>query len=483
MHFSLSGPTRHRLIVLGATLLFCGGAPLLRAQYDKVAALGSDASLTPPGGPAGSPPVETGPYDLPDFRPIGYMNDHLPSWLKFGLEERFRFEGYTGNAFKNNNSDSYMLNRLRFGIEIKPTVWFRLVGQVQDARPFLQTPPLGPPNQNRWDLKLAYAEVGNSETGPLSVKVGRQIIDYNSTIFANSEWRNQGRSFDAVVGNLHIDRFRVGVFAASAVSPLSEGISHRVKGNDIYGVYAGIDRFIPHSALEPFVLRRLLPSAAIENGGKVKTGKVQEEAYGVRLRGTDISNFDYRAEAIKEAGTIGRNDINAWAATFGAGYRFASIGWKPRLFAGYDYSSGDKNSKDGTHGTFDTMYPTAHDRFGISDQFGWQNLIATRGGVEFRPHRRLSITGQYLDFWLANATDAVYNTSGGSIVRDTKGTYGTHVGEEFDFYGWYEINREISVGAGVAHLMPGRFLANNTQGASYTYPYFALQLLDGRRLH
>jgi hypothetical protein len=483
MHFSLARSIRRRLIVGGATLLFCAGSPLLRAQYDKVAALGSDSSITPVGGPAGSPPVETGLYDLPDFRPTGYTNDHLPSWLKFGLEERFRFEGYTGSAFKNNNSDSYMLNRLRVGIEIKPTVWFRLVGQVQDARPFLQKPPIGPPNENRWDLKLAYAEFGNAETGPLSIKVGRQELDYNNTILANSEWRNQGRAYDAVVGNLHIDRFRVGVFAASVVTPLSEGISHRVKGNDIYGIYAGIDRFIPHSALEPFVLKRVLPSASIENGGKVKTGKVNEEAYGVRLRGTGISNFDYRAEVIKEAGTIGTNDINAWAATFGAGYRFATIGWKPRAFAGYDYASGDKNSKDGTHGTFDTMYPTAHDRFGISDQFGWQNIVATRGGVEFRPHRRFSVTGQYLDFWLAKATDGVYNTSGGSIVRDTKGTYGTHVGEEFDFYTWYEINREIHIGAGVAHLMPGRFLANNTQGASYTTPYFALELLDGRRVH
>ena len=67
------------------------------------------------------------------------------------------------------------------------------------------------------------------------------------------------------------------------------------------------------------------------------------------------------------------------------------------------------------------MYPSAHDRFGMSDQFGWQNIIAIRSGLTLEPHSRWTETGQCLDFWLASATDALYNTSGGSIVRNTSG--------------------------------------------------------------
>src|SRR5208282_1072429 len=116
------------------------------------------------------------------------------------------------------------------------------------------------------------------------------------------------------------------------------------------------------------------------------------------------------------------------------------LGWKPRLFTGYDYASGDSNPKDGICGTFDTMYPTAHDRFGIADQFGWQNIVAERAGLTIEPHRRWTVTGQYLDLWLASATDALYNTSGGSIVRDTTGKSGTHIGQEADIYTWCELN-------------------------------------------
>jgi len=470
-----------RLPVFIAGLLLCGGAARLSAQYDKVAALGSDSAITPMGGPASAPPIETSPYGLPDFRPTGRLNDHLPKWLQFGLEERFRFEG-SDNSGLSTRYDTYFLDRVRFGTFIQPASWFRAVAQVQDARPFLERPPIGPPNENRGDLKLAYAQIGDPEKSPLSLRVGRQEIDYNSTILANSEWRNQGRSYDGAVANLHVDRFRLGIVAASVVDPLDAGISHHQEGNDVYALYGGIDRVLPKSAIEPFVLWRVAPSAAVEDAA-VKTGKLNEKAYGFRIRGKDISHLDYRAELVEERGSAGPNPIDAWGAALGAGYRLASRRWQPRLFVGYDYASGDKNSRDGIRNTFDTMYPTAHDRLGISDQFGWQNIIAGRGGATIEPHRRWSVTGQYLDLWMASATDAVYNTSGAVIARDVKGRLGTHIGKELDAYTWYEVNREVHVGVGVGHLLPGQPLAALTKGASYTYPYIAVEFLDGKRVH
>jgi len=124
----------------------------LEAQYDKVAALGSDSSLTPIGGPASSPPISNAPHDLPALRTTGLLNDQLPKWLQFGLDERFRFEGYHGSGVKPDNSDSYLLNRFRFGMILQPSSWFKVGAQVQDARSFLQKPPIGP-NNVRWDLK------------------------------------------------------------------------------------------------------------------------------------------------------------------------------------------------------------------------------------------------------------------------------------------------------------------------------------------
>jgi hypothetical protein len=417
-------------------------------------------------------------YDLPDFSPMSELNRQLPYWLSFGLEERFRFESYSNNGFKPGNDDSYFLNRYRVQMLIRPTSWFRIVGQLQDARPFLQKPPIGPPNENRLDLKLAYAEIGDPERDWISVRVGRQIINYNNTLIADSQWRDQARSYDAAVANLHKDRYRLGIFAASVVVPLDEGISHHQEGNNIYGLYGGIDRIVPNSVLEPFVLLRVAPSVAIETTSRVKTGKLDETTYGLRWKGIVRTNLDYSYELAIQRGNAGTNGIRTWASTMGAGYRISQSGWRPRLFSTYDYASGDRNPEDGTRGTFDTLYPTAHDRLGISDQFGWQNISAVRGGATIEPHARWTLTGQYLDFWLASASDGLYNSSGGLIVRDSTGRSGTHVGDEFDGYTWYELNRHVNIGCGFAHLLPGSFLQHTTKGAHYNYPYFAINFKD-----
>jgi hypothetical protein len=418
------------------------------------------------------------PYLLPDFRPASELNKVLPRWIFFGVEERFRSEGFHDNSFKLNSNTSYFLNRFRLRMTLVPTRWFKLVAETQDARPFLQAPPYGPPNEVRWDIKLAYAEFGDPETSWISVRVGRQLINYNNTIIANSEWRNQGRSYDAVVTNLHYDRYRLGIFAASAVVPLIAGISHHQEGNNIYGLYGSIDHILPNSTLEPFVLWRVQPSVAVETTAKVKTGRQDEKAYGIRFKGITLGTLDYSYEAILERGSDGSNDIRAWGETFGAGYRLNDIFWHPRFFAQYDYASGDKNPNDGVHGAFDTMYPTAHDRFGVSDQFGWQNIVAGRGGVTIEPHPRWTITGQYFDFWLASATDGLYNTSGGMIVRDTTGRSGKHIGEEFDAYTWFELNAHVNFGLGVGHLMPGNFIEATTKGPHLNYPYFVINFKD-----
>ena len=108
--------------------------------------------------------------------------------------------------------------------------------------------------------------------------------------------------------------------------------------------------------------------------------------------------------------------------------------------------------------------------------------MAERAGFTIEPRRRWTVTAQYLDFWLASATDSLYNTSGGSIVRDATGKSGTHIGEEFDAYTWFELNSHVNLGFGMGHIMPGRFLAATTKGPTYNYPYFAINFKDnGKR--
>jgi hypothetical protein len=160
--------TRGRITAILAFLIVCGALRAL-AQDDVTTQNGSSGYgggwITGPAsnplsflnGPALRTTGINTPYDFPDFAPMTALDNRLPAWIGFGLEERLRWEGMVNQSFKRGDDDYYLLNRWRFLMQIKPTSWLRIVGQLQDARAWWQQPPLQPPNTNRFDLKLAYA--------------------------------------------------------------------------------------------------------------------------------------------------------------------------------------------------------------------------------------------------------------------------------------------------------------------------------------
>jgi hypothetical protein len=419
------------------------------------------------------------PYDFHDFAPATYVDQRLPRWIDLQVEERFRYEGYSNSNLKAKVDDSYVLNRFRFQVDLRTPSWFRVTAQVQDSRAGFQNPPIGPPNTVRWDLKKAYVEIGAPEKHWFSLRVGRQLMNYNNTIIANSEWRNQARSYDAAVLNLNAKREHLGIFAASAVVPQAYGVSPHQEGNNIYGAYGRLDGLLgPQSNIEPFFLWRVQPAEVVESAVAKTTGKENEKVLGVRFKAQARLAFDYGGEVIIETGTVGPQPIRASAAQVGAAYQFLSVAARPRVFTQYDYATGNSNpAQHQSHTTFDTIYPTAHDRLGISDLFGWQNIESVRAGATIEPHRRLSFTVQGLDDWAADALDSIYNTSGGAIVTN-KTDHGRHLGAEVDGYSWYELNKHFNLGGGIGYFGGGQFLTNVTTSHSYTTYYIALNFKD-----
>ncbi len=430
-------------------------------------------------GPAFRTTGNPAPYDFHDFAPITNVDDRLPKWLDVKAEERFRFEGYDNNSFKAGADDSYILNRFRFQVDLHTASWLRVTAQVQDARSGFQNPPIGPPNTVRWDLKLAYVEVGDPEKHWFSLRVGRQLMNYNNTIIADSEWRNQARSYDAAVLNLNAKREHLGIFAASAVVPQAYGVSPHQEGNNIYGAYGRVDDFLAsHLNLEPFFLWRVQPKEVVEPAVGKTTGREDEKALGFRLKGQAHTALNYSGEAILETGKVGAQPLRASAAQVGVSYQFLDVVAKPRIFSQYDYATGNKNpAGSASHTTFDTIYPTAHDRFGITDIFGWQNIESVRAGVTVEPHRRLTFTAQGLDLWAADALDSIYNTSG-SAIANNKTAHGRHLGAEVDGYTWYELNKHFNLGGGIGYFGGGDFLTKVSTSHSYKTYYIALNFKD-----
>jgi hypothetical protein len=195
---------------------------------------------------------------------------------------------------------------------------------------------------------------------------------------------------------------------------------------------------------------------------------------GLRAVGRLPSNFDYDTQMAAQRGSLGNELIRAWAGHWLVGFSLVNTPLTPRVFTEYNQASGDANPTDNKRGTFDQLYPTGHDKYGLTDLVGWQNMKHTRSGVDLALAKGWTATARYSSYWLAEPRDALYGGGGAALARSPSGTAGTYVGREVDVITTVKFQPGIGFSAGLGRFVPGTFLKNTTPGKAYTYPYAML---------
>jgi hypothetical protein len=103
------------------------------------------------------------------------FNELTPKWLTMRGEFRNRMEGGKNIAYSPGLHDVYWLNRFRFDVSVKPSSRFAVLVQAQDAR--VAAKDVGSttaPFRNPFDLRQAYGDIGNTQQGAFTLRVGRQ---------------------------------------------------------------------------------------------------------------------------------------------------------------------------------------------------------------------------------------------------------------------------------------------------------------------
>jgi hypothetical protein len=396
-----------------------------------------------------------------------HVNPELPRWFRFNGEYRMRFEGIGDAGFRPNANDAYVLSRLRLNTTFTAATWLKLQLQAQDSQAMgRNAKPDAPPFENTFDLRQAYVEVGNVETSRLGLRAGRQELAFGEMrLLGHLNWTNTARSFDAVRASYRSKNFRVDAFAASVVNLREGDYDKRTEGNNLYGVYASFSALVPKATIEPYTLWRVTSSL----GDFTTTG--------LRWVGKLPAGFDYGVEMAGQTGTLSIDDMRAWAGHWVLGYTIPTVRYTPRVIAEYNFASGDADPNDRKRGTFDQLYPTGHDKLGLSDQVGWRNVHNIRSGVELKPSPKITMSAAYHSWWLAQTRDGLYNAAGALVARVSSGTAGRHIGHEADVQTIYAPNGQVQIGAGYAHVFPGTFLKNATPGKSYKSPYLMFTYL------
>jgi hypothetical protein len=408
----------------------------------------------------------TAPTSKPPFP--NRLNTALPAWLRARAEFRERVEGFDGLGFDDTRDDGYFLTRFRVGATVTARSWLSGQVQVHDARVGKKT--VGPtvaPFSAHFDLRMGYVDVG-SATSPVAVRGGRQELVFgDQRLVGHLAWTNAARSFDGAKLTLRSKAASIDVFAASVVRILEDEFDKSGAGNRFAGAYASSTRLIKNGTVDPYIFWKKdthLP------GEQSVVGDLSEFTTGVRLNGKLPAALDYNVEMAIQRGGLGANDVNAWAGHWQLRESLTGPG-AVKLTGEFNYASGDADPADGIRGTFDQLYPTGHDKYGLADQVGWKNIQHVRAGVEFTPYKGWPVTTNYHTWWLAESRDGLYNAAGTSIARVIAGAASTHVGQEIDVQLSRALTQQLQLSGGYAHIFPGGFLEQATPGASYSYPY------------
>jgi hypothetical protein len=380
-------------------------------------------------------------------------------------------EGFDGLGFNSTREDLYWLSRFRLNAIVTPSKSLSFQAQVQDARVAKKTVgPTGTPFKAPMDLRMAFADVGAS-SGPVTIRAGRQELVYGEQrLVGHVSWLNAARTFDGVKATFRSKAFSADVFAASVVRILDGEFDKSGAGNRFAGVYGTSAKLIPQATIEPYVLFKRDVNLRAEAGG---LGTLTETTTGVRIAGKLPARFDYGVEMALQRGSLGTDDISAWAGHWQMRETLPGRA-AVRLIGEYNFASGDKDPADNVRGTFDQLYPTPHDKTGLADQIGWKNVHHARAGFEVTPLRGFPITSSYHSWWLAENKDAIYNVGNAVVGRVITGAADRHVGQELDVQVSRALTPQLQVGAGYAHIFPGPFLKETTPGASYSHPYVML---------
>ena len=380
------------------------------------------------------------------------------------------------------NNNSYTLER------VKPRVgytseWFSFFVEGRGSYSTSDVRNPNPESDGPMDLHQAYVTLGNHKEFPLSLKVGRQEFSYGEERLVGAfDWSNLGRTFDAAKLRWQNAWFAADFFSGRVILPVD---NHFNVANDydwFSGVYA-TSKLIPKQTTELYFLSRNTAvgsaKATTASGAPAfQNGPAPRDIYTVGTRWKSLPDafggWDYTVETAYQFGHF--NDPaapvkslkqEAYMASLQGGYTWKETRFTPRVGLEYNFASGDGNAKDGTHGTFENLFPTNHKFYGFMDAASLQNIHNLRLTSSIKPLPRLTLTGDFHMFWLADTHDNFYTVAGarrgGTATTSGKSyginpTYGNYVGSEVDLTATYVLHKNATLQGGFGHFFVGDYI-------------------------
>ena len=415
---------------------------------------------------------------------ISAMGEGIADQLKWNFQARTRGESrnntYDFNSGRNAvTDDTFLLSRVRLGMEWQPDDWIRIALQGQDTREAFSKRaniPLqnGAEGDDSFDLRLASIELGNPAR--FSVKAGRQVLSYGGErLVGPLEWQNFSRTFDAFKLHYQTPTWWIDAFTSSVVRirrsqfNQSDWIDDTTTRNQFFSGLYFSSQFLPFQTTDLYAFHLHEENAA---------GVSNFVTFGTRHKGdpTKLKGWDYTVELVGQAGQLSGKSLSAYAYHLEGGYNWLKSPWKPRLALEYSAGSGDSNPNDGHSHTFQNLFPTNHPYYGFMDLFSWQNMQNVVLRMSAQPSDRVKTTLDFHSFWLTTTGDGWYRANGTTVVRPITPSANSHVGCELDFTVSTKLTPHLDMLLGYSHFFAGAYLAATGAGSDADFGYLMLTM-------
>jgi hypothetical protein len=469
-------------------ILFLAISPAVLAQGNTAV----EAKGIPALPPSPAPPP-SGPTLL-----NGWLRDQSPvfnSW-DFGGQLRAREDhrentftpGHPGQVdFRDQGGDpdnTYLLLRARVHAGFISS-WLSVYAEGQESS---STADRRNPNleSDLFDLHQAYLTLGDPAKLPLMAKVGRQELAYgDERLIGTADWNNIGRVCDAVKVRFTAPGSWVDAFYSRPVIPRDNLFDTSNDYDNFSGVYGSTTKGLPWQETQVYFLAR----NTTHNSPNFETGALgplpsPRDIYtiGFRLKSLPgkLGGWDYTVEGDYQFGryasvtgsvpnaVVGRSrEQQAYAVHLDGGYTWSKTWSSPRLGMEFNYASGDRDTRDNKHQTFDTLYPSTHLFSGAMDLFSLQNMTDVGIFATLKPLPRLTVVTSYRAFWLAETSDSFYLGNGAPRTGGAPGahngyainpTYDSYIGSELDLTFNYAVTPYALLQAGVGHFFVGDYV-------------------------
>lgn len=311
----------------------------------------------------------------------------------------------------------------------------------------------------------------------LDVRVGRQELSYGEDrLIGNLDWAQSARAFDGVFLRLTaskavtLDAFGMMLKAPAWVTPDSGAPRFHQSGSYFTGLYSRA-RF-GTAGLDVYALGLLEDPSTAALGHRRDSNRLTLGARGFGAFG----GLALLGEAAFQTGKTGQaNDLVLAGAFAGkATYTFKAWG-SPYLGAEFSGATGDGVAGDGVDNGFHQLFPTGHAHLGFMDYVGWQNVVAGRGTIGFKPWG----AHVWLDVHHFRSWDprGAWFAANGSVFQAADATRtASELGTEFDLSATVPIAPQVALAGAFSVFLPGAASARGTSPSTWGFLYVRTQL-------